>query len=396
MPTLPQELLDTILAHLRDDYASLSACSLVSTSFVVPAQCRIFRSLWLHARSHPTFHDAATSLAQFPHLRSYIRDLTITLGSSDVEFDHSAVESILCAVKNVERLMFSARSTIYWNRLSYGLRSAIQTVVLLPSLRELHLATCFIAVPSQLILRAASSVSFLSVQQITLEEREETEFPVPDAATAQLKHLAILKFGWHKIAFCDLLLNSPTHISRIEQLTIRLDSVTSSECDSRILTAVAPNLTNLSIDVGGLGLSDPLDFPHMPLVRTFEITAYIDSGRRLPTKYPSTFAEIAAAFPGIEVLTLTFSFYPEHPEIRWWAEGTFPIMGASFSTRTQLVHLRQVHCKLSAQSRRLDVDTTIIRHFRDAMEQWMPGVPTHMMTFSLGVNPLFLERLPVD
>jgi hypothetical protein len=29
------------------------------------------------------------------------------------------------------------------------------------------------------------------------------------------------------------------------------------------------------------------------------------------------------------------------------------------------------------------------------MEQWMPGVPTHMVTFSLGVHPAFLERLPV-
>ncbi|KAJ7257079.1 hypothetical protein C8J57DRAFT_1074630, partial [Mycena rebaudengoi] len=137
MHPLPQ---DAILARLRDDHASLSACCLVSNSFVAPAQRGIFRSLSLHAHgSQPTFRDAAAALAQFPHLGSYIRDLTIGLGDSDVEFDHSALESILCAVKNVERLMVSTRSTVYWNRFSYGLRSAIQTVVSLPSLRELHL-----------------------------------------------------------------------------------------------------------------------------------------------------------------------------------------------------------------------------------------------------------------
>ncbi|KAJ7256936.1 hypothetical protein C8J57DRAFT_1721251 [Mycena rebaudengoi] len=393
MHPLPQELIDAILAHLRDDYASLRVCSLVSNSFVAPAQRGIFRSLWLHAQgSHPTFHDAAAALAQFPHLRSYIHDLTITLASSDMEFDHSALESILGAVKNVERLMFSARSAVYWDRLSYGLRGAIQTVVSLPSLRELHLATDFIGVPSHFILRAASSVSFLSIVLITLDEGEEIEFSVPDAATAQLKHLAILHRGLRKFDFCDILLDTLTHISRIEQLTMCMGSVT-SECDSRILTAVATNLSNLSIDVGAL--SDPFDFPYMPLVHTFEITTNIDRGRRLPTEYQSTFAKFAAAFPGIVVLTLGFSFHPEEIESPWRAEGTFPIMGASFSTRTQLVHLQQVHCKLSARSRRPNIDVAIMRHLRDAMEQLMPGVPTHMVTFSLGVHPIFLERLPV-
>ncbi|KAJ7259250.1 hypothetical protein C8J57DRAFT_1639881 [Mycena rebaudengoi] len=164
MHPLPQELIDAILAHLRD-YASLSVCSLVSNSFVAPSQRGIFRSLWLHAQgSHPTFHDATAALAQFPHLKSYIHDLTITLASSDTEFDHSALEG-----------------AVYWDRLSYGLRSAIQTVVSLPSLQELHLATYFVGVPSHFILRAASSVSFLSIRRITLDEGEEIEFSVPEA-----------------------------------------------------------------------------------------------------------------------------------------------------------------------------------------------------------------------
>ncbi|KAJ7257067.1 hypothetical protein C8J57DRAFT_1649242, partial [Mycena rebaudengoi] len=139
---LPQELIEAIMVCLRDDYASLNACSLVSTSFVSPAQRGIFRSLWLHAAGslqHPKFQATAAALAQFPHLGSYIRDLTIGLGDSDVEFDHSALELILCAVQNVERLMISSERTMNWKRLRKGLRSALRAVIMLPALRSLYL-----------------------------------------------------------------------------------------------------------------------------------------------------------------------------------------------------------------------------------------------------------------
>jgi hypothetical protein len=132
----------------------------------------------------------------------------------------------------------------------------------------------------------------------------------------------------------------------------------------------------------------------MPLVSTFEIIVYVDEGRCLPAKFHSTFTKIAVAFPGIEVLKLTFRFDPAHPEIPWRPEGTLPILGASFSTRTQLVHLRQVHCRLVPRGGRPDKDAAI-RHLREAMSQLMPGVPTDMVTFRLGeYQPLFLESLP--
>ncbi|KAJ7270440.1 hypothetical protein C8J57DRAFT_1716521 [Mycena rebaudengoi] len=393
MPTLPPELIDAIVAQLREEYASLNACSLVSNAFVAPAQRRIFRSLWLHTAAslrHPTFQVAAASLAQFPHLSSYIRDLTIDLGASDVELEHSALESALRAAKDLERLMISAMSVMNWKELPYGLRSALRAVVLLPSLQELHLAYV-IEVPSDFIFLAASSISFLSTRQVVLDEEGETDFDIQDAPTLRLTHLMIRA---HMRSFGSLLLAAPAHIiSRLERLTVRMSSG-SREYDSRLLTAVAPSLRTLSLIIDSH--SAPLDFPHMPLINTFEIETLVISHRDrwLPPEYQTTFAKIAAAFPGIEVLTLAFRFVPEHPEIPWRWASIFPMMGAYFSTRTKLVHLRQIHCKLIPTRGQPD-EAAAIRHLRDAMDQWMPGVPPHMVTFSLGqLKPIFLSRLP--
>ncbi|KAJ7256943.1 hypothetical protein C8J57DRAFT_1516987 [Mycena rebaudengoi] len=129
-------------------------------------------------------------------------------------------------------------------------------------------------------------------------------------------------------------------------------------------------------------LTEPLDFPHMTFVRTLEIETVIDHCRSLPAEYQSTFTKITAAFPSIEVLTLAFCFRPKLPEIPWWPETSFPLMGAAFSTRTKLVHFRQVDRKLVARGGWPDGEDSIL-HLRNAMEQWIPGVPTNMFTFSL-------------
>ncbi|KAJ7259271.1 hypothetical protein C8J57DRAFT_1339953 [Mycena rebaudengoi] len=340
MHRLPQELIEAIMVCLRDDYASLNACSLVSTSFVPPAQRGIFRSLWLHAAGflqHPKFQATAGALAQFPHLGSYIRDLTIGLGDSDVD-------------KNVERLMISSRRTMNWKRLPKGLRSSLLAVVMLPALRSLYLC-CIIQVPLDVIFLAASSVSFLSIHYVSLDKKEETEFAIQDPpnGNTQLTHLMIRSTGLHMTNFCNLLLAAPAHISRIERLTI-----------------ICLPLRDLSILADEL--ISPIDFPHMFLVRTLEIETFVDDRRWLPVEYRSTLVKIATAFPGIEVLTLPFRFDPEHPEIPWRPDSTFPEMGASFSTRIKLVHLRQVHFKLIPSGGR-SYEEGAIRHLRDAVEQ---------------------------
>jgi hypothetical protein len=139
---------------------------------------------------------------------------------------------------------------MFWNKLSHGLESALHAVVSLPSLRELYLSR-IIGIPSDFIIRAASSVSFLSVHQIALNKGTETQFGVQDAPNVQLAHLEIRHFWEHANHFCNLFLKAPVSISRMERLTIHMDS-RSRKYDSHLLLAVAPSLRTLSINTGGM------------------------------------------------------------------------------------------------------------------------------------------------
>ncbi|KAJ7259246.1 hypothetical protein C8J57DRAFT_1339859 [Mycena rebaudengoi] len=113
MASLPQELVNSIVDQL-DDYSSLTSCTLVSTSFVAPAQQAIFKSLCIHTElslRHPTPLAASDSLAAFPHLATYIRLLQFDL--SHLESEVQALESIFLAVRNLERLIISG-SGMQW------------------------------------------------------------------------------------------------------------------------------------------------------------------------------------------------------------------------------------------------------------------------------------------
>jgi hypothetical protein len=75
-------------------------------------------------------------------------------------------------------------------------------------------------------------------------------------------------------------------------------------------------------------------------------------------------------------MTLVFVVYPGRPgrpEIEWPDEGSLPIFGPSFMDRTQLLHLRRVHCILRRQSASGDLSAVFDR-FVPAMESKMPGL----------------------
>ncbi|KAJ7235266.1 hypothetical protein C8J57DRAFT_1530956 [Mycena rebaudengoi] len=147
MSSLPQELVDSIVSGL-DGYSSLRSCSLVSTSFVVPAQRIIFKSLRLEAGRHLKIEVVGDSLAVSPHIATYIRHLTIVL--SDLEHEVHALESILLAVRNIE-----------WSESC----ASDNNIIALPSLHALNLVAIF-GLASVIIYSAASSVSTLGFHRV--------------------------------------------------------------------------------------------------------------------------------------------------------------------------------------------------------------------------------------
>ncbi|KAK0439591.1 hypothetical protein EV421DRAFT_1905880 [Armillaria borealis] len=71
----PQELIDTIIDELQDDYLSLTSCSLVSRSFSFQTRPHLFRHIDLAGGPlSAKFHLLTLSS---PHIPSYVKDLTI-------------------------------------------------------------------------------------------------------------------------------------------------------------------------------------------------------------------------------------------------------------------------------------------------------------------------------
>jgi hypothetical protein len=98
MAPLPQELFDAIIDEIHDK-ETLKSCALVATSFLRPSQRKLFRKvggIGRHSR------DTAAALAEFPHLVSYIHDLTILMPFSASAC--LAVAGVLRSVQNIESL----------------------------------------------------------------------------------------------------------------------------------------------------------------------------------------------------------------------------------------------------------------------------------------------------
>ncbi|KAK0211304.1 hypothetical protein DFS33DRAFT_370174 [Desarmillaria ectypa] len=71
----PQELIDTIIDELQDDYLSLMSCSLVSRSFSFQTRPHLFRHIDLAGGPlSAKFHQLTLSS---PHIPGYVKDLTI-------------------------------------------------------------------------------------------------------------------------------------------------------------------------------------------------------------------------------------------------------------------------------------------------------------------------------
>jgi len=159
---------------------------------------------------------------------------------------------------------------------------------------------------------------------------------------------------------------------------MRIDSESASY-NERILTACAKTLKYLVINP-----RDMKNIPLLPFVREAEIKVFVDNHRRLPAFFPSNFSQIASSLPLVETITLAFVVDSLYPEVEWEDQGPLPILGPSFTSRMQLLHLRRVHCKLLPRTIRPSSMSTLFDHFVAAMEARMPGLQgTGILTCTL-------------
>ncbi|KAF8155281.1 hypothetical protein K438DRAFT_1862508 [Mycena galopus ATCC 62051] len=132
-----QDLIDTIIDQLRPipwtdpkDYATLTACSLVSRSFRGRSQGHLFRPREAPLRLKPeAVARLSDGLGESPHLASYIRALHLV----DAGFWND-----------------SDRAPLAWKDIPADFRAALFDLLALPSLRCFALARCR-GIPSSII-----------------------------------------------------------------------------------------------------------------------------------------------------------------------------------------------------------------------------------------------------
>ncbi|KAJ7800348.1 hypothetical protein B0H14DRAFT_1692284 [Mycena olivaceomarginata] len=237
MAPLPQELLDAIIDQVRDK-ETLKACALVATSFLPPSQRNLFRKVRLGDR------DTSATLAESPHLVSYIRDLTIYIWGT-----MSELAVILRSVQSIESLFVIAWSPKNWKRLGDEASSALLDCLSRPSLRRLGLSNV-LGVPAALIL-AATAIPVVQFKSVTMarwgediSEQLHASAPVP-----RLRHLILGDANFSKyevLRICNLLLDprKPAYTPQIERLEIHIDKY-SANYDERIMAVFAATLKYL-------------------------------------------------------------------------------------------------------------------------------------------------------
>ncbi|KAJ7359682.1 hypothetical protein DFH08DRAFT_415014 [Mycena albidolilacea] len=364
MSLLPQELLDAIIDQVRDK-ETLKACALVATSFLPASQRILFRKVRLGEFRRPR-----AALAEFPHLVSYIRDLTICTRGTVSEY--LAVAVILRSVQSIESLaVFGGPGFRLWGRLRDEASSALLDCLSRPSLRRFELSHVA-GVPAALIL-AATAIPIAEFKSVNVDvsmarlgedisEQLHASAPVP-----RLRHLILGDIG---PTICDFLLHprKPSYTQQIERLEINIDKRSANYAE-RIMAACAATLKYFAVDA-----ADLIRLPLMPSVLEVEIKLSVGAHRRLPASFSSNISQIASSLPLVETITVVY-VDPLHPgpEIEWPDEGPLPIFDPSFMDHTQLLHLRRVHCILRLQTIFGDISALFDR-FVPAMESRMPGL----------------------
>ncbi|KAJ7140608.1 hypothetical protein C8R44DRAFT_236443 [Mycena epipterygia] len=233
MVPLAQELINEIIDQLdaskgKDD---LRACSLVASMFREPSQRRLFRSLSLGGSSSlkaKPVEELARVFSKSPHLPSYVRNLTMFLGSEPSVID--ALASIIRRFIRVERLLISGDSTWYSHASSVG-RLALFSLLSLPFLRSLAL-NCT-GVPRCLIIHALSTYEEVVLNPFDLLGGEEEFFFVEDGiewkshnATPTLERLALDYYPSHSSTLHSIIIGGDIGkiLEKLQFLNIKIAS----------------------------------------------------------------------------------------------------------------------------------------------------------------------------
>ncbi|KAJ6448265.1 hypothetical protein C8R45DRAFT_1115423 [Mycena sanguinolenta] len=307
--TVPQELIEAILAHLDpvDDRDSLKSVALVSTEFAGLAQAVLFRRVYLHHSRVTvnwglTFERALNIFDASPHLSSHVKDLTLILPRKNFLASHAELALLLPRCISVRRLVLKGVA-VSWDTLTPDLQSALsaffRSAVCLEKLHIMHIA----AVPQAVLEIAVQCCSVLSLHRVLVNKDDgipPTEYGAQKRPS--LAHLILTTGFFQPGRYLGLMTSA--FIGSLQRLTIEKTSFTND-----YVRAVESNLTELSLDC--TFTYDRFTLPPLSRLTTLELKVLPRA--LVPPWLPSTVTQLLDVLPELRTLILHVAIqsYPQ-------------------------------------------------------------------------------------
>ncbi|KAF7342558.1 hypothetical protein MSAN_02012100 [Mycena sanguinolenta] len=298
MPTIPQELVEVILADFDPvvDRASLESVALTAINFAGPAQRVLFRSLGIHGHQKlGSFDRAFNLLAGSPHIGPYVKDLTIKLPLKAALEHHHLLERLLPQFSNVRRCVLNGVG-VSWDDLQPALQSALTAFILRGTLDKLHLLH-ITNLPAGLIPLIAQTTPVLSLQNVFI--KRGAPFSQGEQASSEIPHLTHLMLSsphGMQSHLCQQL-TSPSCTANLLRLAVDQGLFADD-----LLHAVAPTLKELSLNC--TGTHQPFTLPSLPHLVTLELQIAPSWVSMLPEWLPVALASLPDSVPALRTLTV--------------------------------------------------------------------------------------------
>ncbi|KAJ7672330.1 hypothetical protein DFH06DRAFT_1176006 [Mycena polygramma] len=329
--SLAQELIDVIVDEVPRN--TLTACSLVAKSFLVPSQRRLFRAILSE------FERARDLFAMSPHLGGYVRHLVLCLTPSQ---DYAAIEMILPVVTHLTGMSIMANAySLNWRELPTRVRSLLKDRIVNPRFEYLSF-TSIADVPSSVIMHATSSLLAISLYSTSVNHEigSATPFiPAPDPMRpTTLQDVAIVareERPWTSVLALDL----HRHLRGLQVLRLGINEF--EEDWGQLLLESDAHVTLKVLELYFDSLLPVLDLPLCPVLRTLDFK-FLVPNQSLPAELDHLLATLATAAPLLE--SLSFSAETVAMRRSKWAGGLEPYpLFASVDFVKQLPHLRKLH-----------------------------------------------------
>ncbi|KAJ7148705.1 hypothetical protein C8R43DRAFT_1236755 [Mycena crocata] len=201
-PTLPQELIDSILDLIRDK-RTLKSCSRVARSFRQTSQKHIFADIKLSPAPPRYWRKNALTLQEFsqiltssPHLALAVRTIVLVEGSGFGEppwMQRGNFPAILAMLVNLTAIAMECRTRIEWSRLPSTLVGALENAVALPTLSFVRLSNVRFDRGTELLslLHCCRHVDSLILSKISVEEHGNTMDARPGLSSLVLDPVSV-------------------------------------------------------------------------------------------------------------------------------------------------------------------------------------------------------------